>query len=49
MRPVISWAARPATADKQVGKGYSDNARMAAFVAAFPMSAPRYAVVIHDR
>lgn len=34
------------TADKQVGKGYSDNARMAAFVAAFPMSAPRYAVVV---
>lgn len=34
------------TADKQVGKGYSDNARMAVFVAAFPMSAPRYAVVV---
>lgn len=34
------------TADKQVGKGYSDNARMAAFIAAFPMSAPRYAVVV---
>lgn len=34
------------TADKQVGKGYSDNARMAAFVAAFPMNAPRYAVVV---
>ena len=34
------------TADKQAGKGYSDDARMAAFVAAFPMSAPRYAVVV---
>lgn len=34
------------TADKQVGKGYSNNARMAAFVAAFPMNAPRYAVVV---
>lgn len=34
------------TADKQVGRGYSDNARMAAFVAAFPMNAPRYAVVV---
>lgn len=34
------------TADKQVGKGYSDNSRMALFVAAFPMSAPRYAVVV---
>lgn len=34
------------TADKQVGKGYSDNARMAAFIAAFPMNAPRYAVVV---
>lgn len=34
------------TADKQVGKGYSDNARMAVFVAAFPMSKPRYAVVV---
>jgi cell division protein FtsI (penicillin-binding protein 3) len=34
------------TADKQEGKGYSENARMAAFVAAFPMSAPRYAVVV---
>ncbi|WP_374307155.1 penicillin-binding transpeptidase domain-containing protein [Dongia sp.] len=34
------------TADKQEGRGYSENARMAAFVAAFPMSAPRYAVVV---
>ncbi len=34
------------TADKQEGKGYNENARMAAFVAAFPMSAPRYAVVV---
>ncbi|MBK8161128.1 MAG: penicillin-binding protein 2 [Rhodospirillaceae bacterium] len=34
------------TADKQEGRGYSDNSRMAAFVAAFPMNAPRYAVVV---
>jgi|JI10StandDraft_1071094.scaffolds.fasta_scaffold84919_3 cell division protein FtsI (penicillin-binding protein 3) len=34
------------TADKQEGKGYSENSRMAAFVAAFPMNAPRYAVVV---
>ncbi len=34
------------TADKQVGKGYAENSRMAVFVAAFPMSAPRYAAVV---
>ncbi|MBI2254896.1 MAG: penicillin-binding protein 2 [Proteobacteria bacterium] len=34
------------TADKQVGRGYSENSRMAVFVAAFPMSAPRYAAVV---
>ena len=34
------------TAEKQVGKGYSENSRMALFVAAFPMNDPRYAVVV---
>lgn len=34
------------TADKQQGRGYNENARLAAFVAAFPMNAPRYAIVV---
>lgn len=33
------------TADKQEGHGYAKNARMAVIVCAFPMSAPRYALV----
>lgn len=33
------------TADKQVGHGYASNARLASFVAAFPMSDPRFAIV----
>jgi cell division protein FtsI (penicillin-binding protein 3) len=34
------------TADKQQGRRYSSNARLASFVAAFPMNAPRYAILI---
>jgi len=34
------------TAEKQKGRYYSANARLASFVAAFPMSAPRYAILI---
>jgi len=34
------------TADKQKGRHYSTNARVASFVAAFPMNAPRYAILI---
>lgn len=34
------------TADKQQGRRYSSNARVASFVAAFPMNAPRYAILI---
>jgi cell division protein FtsI (penicillin-binding protein 3) len=33
------------TADKQLGRGYATNARLASFVAAFPMSDPRFAIV----
>ena len=33
------------TADKLVGRRYSDNARMATFVGAFPMDRPRYVVL----
>jgi cell division protein FtsI (penicillin-binding protein 3) len=33
------------TADKQMGRGYSDNANLASFVGAFPMSAPRYVIL----
>ncbi|HNB27336.1 MAG TPA: penicillin-binding transpeptidase domain-containing protein, partial [Alphaproteobacteria bacterium] len=33
------------TADKQKGHGYAENARLASFVAAFPMSNPRFAIV----
>jgi len=33
------------TADKQKGKGYAQNSRLASFVAAFPMNAPRFAIV----
>jgi len=33
------------TAQKQLGHGYEANARLASFVAAFPMSAPRYVVL----
>ena len=34
------------TAEKQVAKGYSTNARLASFVGAFPMSDPRYIVLV---
>jgi cell division protein FtsI (penicillin-binding protein 3) len=34
------------TAQKQLGKGYAANARLASFIAAFPMNAPRYAILI---
>ena len=34
------------TADKQQGRRYSSNSRVASFVAAFPMNAPRYAILI---
>jgi cell division protein FtsI (penicillin-binding protein 3) len=34
------------TAEKQRGRRYSADARLASFVAAFPMTAPRYAVLI---
>jgi cell division protein FtsI (penicillin-binding protein 3) len=33
------------TAQKQLGRGYEANARLASFVGAFPMSAPRYVVL----
>jgi cell division protein FtsI (penicillin-binding protein 3) len=33
------------TADKQKGHGYATNARLASFVAAFPMNDPRFAIV----
>lgn len=34
------------TADKQEGRGYNENSRMAAFIGAFPMNAPRYAILV---
>jgi cell division protein FtsI (penicillin-binding protein 3) len=34
------------TAQKQLGKGYAKNSRLASFIAAFPMNAPRYAILI---
>jgi len=34
------------TADKQNGRRYSTDARLASFIAAFPMNAPRYAILI---
>jgi cell division protein FtsI (penicillin-binding protein 3) len=34
------------TADKQQGRGYSSNSRVASFIAAFPMNAPRYVALI---
>lgn len=33
------------TADKQQGRGYATDARLASFVAAFPMNDPRFAIV----
>ena len=33
------------TAEKQVGHGYAQNARIASFVAAFPMTEPRYVIL----
>jgi cell division protein FtsI (penicillin-binding protein 3) len=33
------------TADKQKGRGYSTNTRLATFVAAFPMNDPRFAIL----
>ena len=33
------------TADKQSGRGYATNSRLASFVAAFPMNDPRFAIV----
>jgi cell division protein FtsI (penicillin-binding protein 3) len=34
------------TAQKQLGRGYAKDARLASFIAAFPMNAPRYAILI---
>jgi cell division protein FtsI (penicillin-binding protein 3) len=34
------------TAEKTMGRGYNSNASLASFVAAFPMNAPRYAVLV---
>ena len=34
------------TAQKQKGRGYEANARLASFVGAFPMSTPRYVVFV---
>jgi cell division protein FtsI (penicillin-binding protein 3) len=34
------------TADKQQGRGYSSNSRVASFVGAFPMNDPRYAILV---
>ena len=34
------------TAEKQQGHHYIANARLASFIAAFPMNAPRYAILI---
>ena len=34
------------TAEKQKGRYYTANARLASFIAAFPMNAPRYAILI---
>ena len=34
------------TADKQRGKGYNTNSRIASFVGAFPMNNPRYTVLV---
>jgi len=34
------------TAEKQKGRGYSENSRVASFVGAFPMNDPRYAFLI---
>ena len=34
------------TAEKQQGRHYISNARLASFIAAFPMNAPRYAILI---
>jgi len=34
------------TAEKTMGRGYNSNASLASFIAAFPMSAPRYAVLV---
>jgi len=33
------------TADKLKGRGYSNNSRLASFIGAFPMSAPRYVIL----
>jgi cell division protein FtsI (penicillin-binding protein 3) len=33
------------TADKQQGRGYAKNSRLATFVAAFPMNDPRFAIL----
>ena len=34
------------TADKQKGRGYATNARLASFVGAFPMNDPRFAILV---
>ncbi len=54
MNPCIKSAEAPGylvggktgTAQKQLGKGYQANARLASFVGAFPMSEPRYIVMV---
>ena len=42
--PGYAAAGKTGTADKQRGRGYDRNARIASFVGAFPMDRPRYVV-----
>lgn len=44
--PGYNVGGKTGTADKQVGRGYDENARMASFISTFPVNDPRFVILI---